>query len=657
MMSPHLVLLTAAMVALGQDAEMPDVWKHKIEAAATAEKADHPVQAEALLAEVVSEAEKFGRDDLRVAQPLEFLAGFYLDRKHKHYAQAEPLLRRALAIRLKAQGPEHPDVAMTHSYLAMCLIVSDGKNAEIAGPMLKRALSTLEKFKGKDDPAVASVLHDLYAWHMGRKDYDEAEKALTRAVSIREKELGPESLKVAELLDDLGDLHSFQVVGIDMDAILAEIDGAPRRESRFEKHGKQAESFYKRSLAIREKALKPDDPDIAEALYKLGQLAVLRAQPKDVEPYFNRWLAMHEKANAPVSEKEGTVLCMLGMALSERQEFDQAERRLTRAQTVFEEISGAASDHVTVIRTGRASVAIKAGRFDDAERLLKLALAAQAKVIGADDPDVKQAGLLMAGGYQDHVANRRGHERWHRLEMLAKQASKESKHDALQGILQGYADLLRRTNRAVPRPTEEDLAFLKKAGAVFSTVSLDDLATEGLLIEPMLDDQALSHIARLYSIERLNLNRRITDVGLAHIKDLTNLRELDVTGAQITDAGLAHLVDLKELENLNLGFTRVGDGGLPHLKWLKKLRELNLMHTEITDAGLEHLRDLEGLRKLNLKSTKVTQTGVDRLRRETPAMLVEYESGHGFVAPNSLFTPTQPPDLPAVPGPSIPQKP
>ena len=49
MLNPHLVLLLAAMVTPAQDAEMPEAWKLKIEAAAKAEESHHPVQAEALL--------------------------------------------------------------------------------------------------------------------------------------------------------------------------------------------------------------------------------------------------------------------------------------------------------------------------------------------------------------------------------------------------------------------------------------------------------------------------------------------------------------------------------------------------------------------------------------------------------------------------------
>ena len=618
------VWLIVTMATLAQaDPEMPEAWKQKVEAAAKAREAGRSVEAGALLAEVVREAKKLGKGDFRLARPLELLACFYLDKKRKHYAKAEPLLRRALAIREKAQGPEHPDVAGTLVCVAACLLVSKEKQAETVGPMLQRAIAIYEKLKGKDDPDVANALHFFSAWHLSRKEYDAAESALTRAVAIGETAFGPMSAELAELLDDLGDLHCAQAVGIDIEAVQAAIWGNPERESKTEKHAKQAESFYKRALAIREKAVKSDDRDIAETLYNLGQLAVVRGRPMDGEQYFERWLVLQEKTKAPASEKQGTVLCALAVASMERNEFVQAEGWLAKTQAFLQTTKGAESDDVSVIQTARADVALKAGRFDDAERFSKQGLAVQAKLIGTDDRDVKQAEILMTGRYQDDAENRGAIERWQRLDLLATEASEKHKHDSLGQILEGYVELLRRTNRAVPRPTAEDLAYLKKVGAVEPSCNLDHLSEVTWLTPVALDDDGLTHIARLYNLARLYLSRPVTDAGLAQLKVLFRLRMLDLERARITDAGLAHLVGLNGLEELDLTITRISDKGLEHLKGLTNLRELCLDRTQVTDAGLEHLMGLKNLRKLNLSSTKVTQAGIDRLRLARPELAID----------------------------------
>jgi phosphatidylserine/phosphatidylglycerophosphate/cardiolipin synthase-like enzyme len=45
--------------------------------------------------------------------------------RHGQYAKAEPLYKRALAIREKTLGPEHPDVATCLESYALCLRAMD----------------------------------------------------------------------------------------------------------------------------------------------------------------------------------------------------------------------------------------------------------------------------------------------------------------------------------------------------------------------------------------------------------------------------------------------------------------------------------------------------------------------------------------------------
>ena len=66
------------------------------------------------------------------------------------YAEAEPLLQRALQIREKALGPEHPDVATSLNNLAV-LYRAQGRYAE-AEPLYQRALKIREKALGPEHP-------------------------------------------------------------------------------------------------------------------------------------------------------------------------------------------------------------------------------------------------------------------------------------------------------------------------------------------------------------------------------------------------------------------------------------------------------------------------------------------------------------------------
>src|SRR6266705_554827 len=66
------------------------------------------------------------------------------------YAEAVPLAQRALAIREKALGPDHPDVASLLNNLAE-LYRAQGRYAD-AEALFKRSLAIREKALGPDHP-------------------------------------------------------------------------------------------------------------------------------------------------------------------------------------------------------------------------------------------------------------------------------------------------------------------------------------------------------------------------------------------------------------------------------------------------------------------------------------------------------------------------
>jgi tetratricopeptide (TPR) repeat protein len=76
-------------------------------------------------------------DDPDVGQRLNNLAELY--RAQGRYTEAEPLYKRAIAVREKALGPDHPDVGTALGGLA-ALYYSQGRYAK-AEPLYKRALA------------------------------------------------------------------------------------------------------------------------------------------------------------------------------------------------------------------------------------------------------------------------------------------------------------------------------------------------------------------------------------------------------------------------------------------------------------------------------------------------------------------------------------
>ena len=101
--------------------------------------------AEPLMKRVLAIQEKvFGPDHEYVASSLTRLA--LLHAAQGRYAEAEPLLQRALAIRQKSLGPEHPDVAASQKTL------SDVLELQRIYTGLELMVQSVEQTHGVDHP-------------------------------------------------------------------------------------------------------------------------------------------------------------------------------------------------------------------------------------------------------------------------------------------------------------------------------------------------------------------------------------------------------------------------------------------------------------------------------------------------------------------------
>ncbi len=160
--------------------------------------------------------------------------GYYLN-FWADYAAARPYYERALAIREKVLGAEHPATASSLNNLAALLDSTGDYTA--ARPYYERALAIREKVLGVEHPDTANSLNNLAALLQATGDYAAAHPYYERALAIREKVLGVEHPDTASSLNNLAAL--LQATG----------DTAAARP------------YYERALAIFEKVLGPNHPN------------------------------------------------------------------------------------------------------------------------------------------------------------------------------------------------------------------------------------------------------------------------------------------------------------------------------------------------------------------------------------------------------------
>ncbi|HEY2293261.1 MAG TPA: toll/interleukin-1 receptor domain-containing protein [Thermoanaerobaculia bacterium] len=170
------------------------------------------------------------------------------------YLGARPYLERALAIREKILGAEHPDTTQSLNNLGV-LLRSEGDLAA-ARPYYERALAIREKVLGAEHPDTATSLHNLGGLLQSQGDLAAARPYCERALTIREKVLGAEHPDTALSLNNLGSLL--------------------RRQGDLA----AARPYYDRALAIFEARLGPDHPNTKMARENLEALGRLGAGGK-----------------------------------------------------------------------------------------------------------------------------------------------------------------------------------------------------------------------------------------------------------------------------------------------------------------------------------------------------------------------------------------
>lgn len=166
---------------------------------------------------------------------------------------------------------------------------------------------------------------------------------------------------------------------------------------------------------------------------------------------------------------------------------------------------------------------------------------------------------------------------------------------------------------------------------------------------PGLTDDALSHLGRLQSLEKLTFgyNPSASSSVLRHLRDLPNLTEIRLEATKIESEDLRHLQTLKiqrlyftesklgagvaasladscpELTYLGLAKTNVTDADMSAIGKLKKLQWLWLYETRVGDPGLAKLDELSNLDHVYVDAAVVTHSGEQRFKEKHPNAILQ----------------------------------
>jgi tetratricopeptide (TPR) repeat protein len=246
------------------------------------------------------------------ATSLNNLAGLY--RSMGRYAEAEPLYVRSLAIIEKELGANHPNTAASLNNLAE-LYRSMGRYAE-AEPLYVRSLAIDRVIYGDDHPEIATDLNNLAGLYISMGRYKEAAPLYMRSLAISEQELGANHRDTATSLNNLASLY----------------DSMGRYA--------EAEPLYVRSLAIKEKELGANHPDTATSLNNLASLYDSMGRYAEAELLYVRSLAIREKELGANHPDTASSLNNLASLYESTGRYAEAEPLYVRAVAIAEDKLG-----------------------------------------------------------------------------------------------------------------------------------------------------------------------------------------------------------------------------------------------------------------------------------------------------------------------------
>ena len=304
---------------------------------------------------------RLGSDHPNVAIHLSDLA--QLLRETNRLVEAEPLMRRALAMDEASFGSDHPDVAIDLNNLAQ-LLLNTNRLAE-AEPLMRRALAIGEASFGSDHPNVSIALNNLAQLLQDTNRLAEAEPLMRRALAMDEASFGSDHPNVARNLNNLAQL-------LQTTNRLAE-----------------AEPLMRRALAIDEASFGSDHPNVATRLNNLAHLLQATNRLAEAEPLIRRALAIDEASFGSDHPKIATRLNNLAQLLQATNRLAEAEPLMRRALAIDEASFGSDHPNVALRLNNLARLLQDTNRLAEAEPLMRRALAIAQQGLVTSHPDLR----------------------------------------------------------------------------------------------------------------------------------------------------------------------------------------------------------------------------------------------------------------------------
>lgn len=302
-------------------------------------------QAEKCFIAALKEAERFGANDVRVANACKNLASYYDVRSV--FPKAETYLERELRIREKAMGGEHPQVIQCVGKITRFYLARDNKTK---ADRLTNLLCTYADKVVKEQQSVEVHFNELNKFYTRHPEYADVQKQLAKLKENSAKVRAVDHLELAAILDGIGTTY--------------------KEKNKYT----TAEQAYKKALVLREKALAPDHQALAFSYQHLADLYQAQGRTDLAQSLSHQALTVTGKALNLKSPESFQRIESLAKSYIAGGRNEEAEQLFKQTLTGLQNTTPARPRDIAGTSMGLGQLYCKQARFTEAVPLFKSAL-------------------------------------------------------------------------------------------------------------------------------------------------------------------------------------------------------------------------------------------------------------------------------------------
>ncbi|HVN04508.1 MAG TPA: serine/threonine-protein kinase [Bryobacteraceae bacterium] len=295
------------------------------------------------------------------------------------FSQAQSLHTRAVDIRRRVLGPQHPDTLTSMNSLGASL-AGQGRYAE-AEKLNRATLEMRRRVLGPEHPDTLKSMSNLAIALRGEGRFAEAEKLNRETLEIRRRVLGPEHPDTLQSMSNLAP--------------------ALHQEGRYA----EAEKLNRETLEIRRRVLGPDHPDTLKSMGNLAVDLYEEGRYAEAEKLDHEAVEIQRRVSGPEHPNTLSAMNNLALILYSEGRYAEAEKLDRETLDIRRRVLGPEHLETLLSKMNLALVLDKEDRHAEAEKLLRETLDIQRRVLGPDHPRTALSTYNL-GVFSVHQGNR-----------------------------------------------------------------------------------------------------------------------------------------------------------------------------------------------------------------------------------------------------------